>query len=274
VLNGEVYAPLIALLQTSPSREKVQLFLEQKPLNIYQADPHGYTALMCAIENEVGIEIIEDLIAREGEKKPKNEYGRSALMVAVNANSSSETIQALLSKKGMVNEIDNDGRNALMLGLKSQQNKTNVHTILADPSLNINQIDNNETSTLMHAILNNADPDIIQMMLQIKDININYQNKHDETALSLAIQQKNMPVVKMLLKHGATLTPSLLKEIPMDYKMHNLLSKWLSKHEKIGEKRVRLSFSPEIDHPTVTSKMSMPIAKIKSSGKKPKTQKF
>lgn len=90
----------------------------------------------------------------------------------------------------------------------------------------------NKQSKFFQAIHNN---DLITVEKLIEQgIDVNIQNpKSGSTALFTAIQEKNIPLIKLLLHHDADLTylgEPLINEVPRDSEIYNLLKEATNKH--------------------------------------------
>ena len=129
---------------------------------------------------------------------------RLALIAAINSNS--KFINQLV-KDVDINKQDTNGNNMLMHAISAKN--VQAVNLLLEKGIDINGIDNNKNTPLIASIIsgnNSIAQAIINQGTLNKNINLNAVNEFGDSALSLAVKNNNVQIVKALLANDANAT--------------------------------------------------------------------
>uniref|UniRef100_UPI001939B58C poly [ADP-ribose] polymerase tankyrase-like n=1 Tax=Styela clava TaxID=7725 RepID=UPI001939B58C len=214
-------------------------------IKLVPADPrNGRTALMCAVEQEEEMDLVNALLEKQASLNERDHNGCSALHLAVNAsgpNSALFDIPDMLIEKGASLTADDDsGRIPLHYAYmkigKSESNKYNdpieLTTLLTSGMTadKIDTADKNGQTPLHAASMQGAM--ICCMHLVERGANINRQDSDGNSPLSLAVKSGQTSCAVMLIQKGANVNTNVIT-IPKDSASEIPAKKWQLKSANV-----------------------------------------
>ena len=159
-------------------------------------DENKNNLLYYAINKNLSLDIIKKIIEKNININNINNDLDTVLSFAIKNIKSFELIKLLINSNSDINYIDKNEESIFHLLLKYKYNK--IIEIMIDKFLyfNINDINNN--NELQHGIIKYLPQNILEIL--INKVNINNVNKDGYNSLHLAIQNKNIDIVKKLLE--------------------------------------------------------------------------
>lgn len=166
----------------------------------------GATVLLIASSYKDYEDVVSYLISRGADVNFKGKDGRTPLMWA--AGNSLETTKLLLENGADIKAKGDDGMTAFIqsaFGILSKKVNTEVMDLLLENGADVNSALKGKDAagwTALHFAAVNGDLELAEYLVS-HGSDVNYTSDEGSTALSLARQEKNEDLVKLLKKHGA-----------------------------------------------------------------------
>ena len=175
-------------------------------------DDEGNTLIHTAVKEEV-TEIVKELFLKTKYKKfidIRDKKGKTPLHTAVK-DEKIDIVRLLLDNGANPNAVSKEGETPLLIA--AQFDNIDIVNLLlekgADPK-NVDEdekpIQDKEGYTHLHHAVENGNTDLVTLLLEKGVVgSINIQDNKDNTPLDTAIEKEqiNIPIVKLLLMHGA-----------------------------------------------------------------------
>lgn len=180
--------------------ELMKIILNYPRVNINAQSPkYGITALMRAAV-WYNIEAMELLLERGADASLSDFNGTTALMLAAEVESF-ECVKLLVENGNCSIQAQCwSGENALMFGVDNYE----ISKLLI-PLSDLSQADNYD-ATLLHMTCLSSTIETLKMILNLNVLDINSKNNNGETPLHKAIKYKDLNVVELLIRNGASLS--------------------------------------------------------------------
>ena len=150
------------------------------------------------------------------------------LIKAVRANDVGMVKTLCANREADVNAHDQTRSTALMLAVRSQ-NLEMVNAILGVPGLNVNAVRGWNLTTALWMAVNTGNLEIVEVILSVPGVNANVG---DVSPLTLAAHQKNIHIVRALLKAGAVVDAHAYSAAARDNKVLDALLPALGEFEE------------------------------------------
>jgi len=166
----------------------------------------GATVLLIASSYKDYEDVVSYLISRGADVNFKGKDGRTPLMWA--AGNSLETTKLLLENGADIKAKGDDGMTAFIqsaFGILSKKVNTEVMDLLLENGADVNSALKGKDAagwTALHFAAVNGDLELAEYLVS-HGADVNHTSDEGSTALSLARQEKNEDLVKLLKKHGA-----------------------------------------------------------------------
>lgn len=219
----------------------VEIFVEEKEINVNATDSRGQTALSRAAERGHQ-NVVQALLKspRVGLEQRDTVFKRAPLSWAA-GNGHAEIVSLLLRAGSDVNSVDSYGRTALWRAaaarhakvckelLKSPNIDVNicdrygrtplrspaavgymeiVDLLLCRPDIDINVADRENGQTPLHRACESGQLDVVKTLLRNPTVNINLTDTNGQTPLVLAATTGRSDIVKALVGNGVQVTPT------------------------------------------------------------------
>lgn len=222
------------MLAVKKNDEEIVSALIQKGAAINMINKKGSNALSEAAENwQWHPQIIEYLLDHGADHTIKMRWGRTLLHMA--AWHGNKKICKLLLKRGVsVDEKDDDGYTALLCAMQSDdENYQEVVRLLLKKNAHVNEQNNAGDTALVIACQRTPLPKLVKMLLE-RNANPNLPGKRLLTPFYHAASENHKKVVKLLLKHGATIQSDAQYFISKNNAISEIIKKHLEKSKEMN----------------------------------------
>lgn len=162
------------------------------------------TALMLACSESVqSLPIVRILVEAGANASYKNNYGITALMFAARDCTNDNIVKYLVSHAyANIENTDNNGKTALMYAVENKND--DVLQYLLKTGANFNAVDKNQNTPIMLAVINGNELAVKRLGTQTR-IDWNAKNIDGDTVFMLAVKNKNVSILRILLTENTTI---------------------------------------------------------------------
>jgi ankyrin repeat protein len=183
-------------LMNNVLQRKIIEFIILKFSNNNFLDENKNNLLYYAVNKDLSLDIIKKIIEKNININNINNDLDTVLSFAIKKIKSSELIILLINNNSDINYIDKNAESIFHLLLKYRY--IDIIEIIIDKFLYFNIRDINNNNELQHGIIQKLPQNILEIL--INKVNINNVNNDGYNSLHLAIQNKNIDIVKKLLE--------------------------------------------------------------------------
>tara|TARA_Y100000780_G_C13694293_1_gene420788 strand:- start:4293 stop:6491 length:2199 start_codon:yes stop_codon:yes gene_type:complete len=224
-----IYDETLLMLAIYNNRYFIVEELLKSTQNLDLKNNNNFTALDFALYNKdcdekIILKIIDKTININSNLNSNSKSKNTYLMFAIKYNRIN-IINRLLEYNPDINIQNEYGETALIFAIKNNNLDIVKKILKCNPDVNI-QDNNKFTALAIACYYNTTKIEIIKVLLKCKDININLTTVTNYPALKYAIKNKNINVVRLLVKNNALLSESLLSFAKItDKKIYSIIRK-------------------------------------------------
>ena len=225
-VNADGDTCLHVAIRTNCSKDILQSLIKHGA-NVNATNKQNLTALMIAC-TKGNVDAISVLLNAKADPNIPDAYGDTCLQNAVGEINNADVLQAIIVLSANVNATNKWNETALEIAL--MKGNVNAVDILITAGADVNMSDSNSDTYLHNAVRMGCSAQALQAIVD-HGADVNATNKWNQTAVALALMERNVDAINVLLNVGADLNIAdddgdtcLHEAIRIDYSKEMILS--------------------------------------------------